>query len=219
MPESSTMALFVSVTFTMQMMPGPATIYIATRSLEQGTAAGLVSALGIVIGVIFHVLAATLGLSAVLMASATAFTVMKYVGAAYLIYLGIKTLRQSEAVGFSDRSASASATLPPPTSRSLLDLGCQGVLVNVFNPKAAVFFLAFLPQFVTIENGPAWSQSLVLGIVFALLGLVTGGLYVLLAARLQAGFQRYRSFRQTSRYVSGGTYIALGLVTATSDRP
>ena len=96
MPDLSTFLLFVGASLAMQMMPGPATLYIATRSLEQGVAAGLASALGIIVGAFFHVLAAMLGVSALLMVSASAFAVVKYAGAAYLIYLGVQTLRRPE---------------------------------------------------------------------------------------------------------------------------
>ncbi|MEO1592071.1 MAG: LysE family translocator [Cyanobacteria bacterium J06632_22] len=218
MPDLSTILLFVSTSLVMQMMPGPATIYIAMRSLEQGALAGLASVCGIVIGAFFHVWASMLGISAVLMASAMAFAVIKYVGAAYLMYIGIMTLIEATVLGPQPRTVSRVrshlATITP-----LLSLCRQGIMVNVLNPKAAIFFLAFLPQFVAPEKGPIWRQSLILGTIFALLGLLTGAIYVWLATRLRLWGRRYRRFQLANRYISGGTYIALGMTTAMGDRP
>ncbi|MEO0755443.1 MAG: LysE family translocator [Cyanobacteria bacterium J06648_16] len=210
MPEPTTLIWFAAAAAAMQMMPGPATLYISMRSLEQGLAAGLASVLGIVMGVFVHVLAAMLGISAILMTSVTAFTVVKFAGAAYLIYLGIQTLCRPR-----DRSGRLrSQPLPPQQPRPLRALCRQGVLVNALNPKAAIFFLSFLPQFVAPERGPVWGQILILGMLFAGLGVLTGGLYVLIAAQLGRWLQHYQRARQIERYVSGGTYIALGAATA-----
>lgn len=217
MPDLTTLGLFIATAFVMQMMPGPAILYIVTRSIEQGWQAGLASALGIVVGVCAHTLAAMLGISAILMTSATAFSIVKYLGAAYLIYLGVQKLFESRAGSpseISDASTSSSRSPHPVSVAQLNTLFRQGIMVNVLNPKAAIFFLAFLPQFINLEQGPAWSQSLVLGFVFALLGVLTGGLYVLLAVPIRHGLSRSQGFQKAERYVTGSTYIALGVATA-----
>lgn len=222
MPDLTTLSLFAATAFVMQMMPGPAIIYIVTRSIEQGWQAGWASSLGIVVGVCAHTLAAMLGISAILMTSATAFSIVKYLGAAYLIYLGLQKLFETdqkpstEARSLSTQSSAQhlSSSRQTVSTAQLSTLFRQGIMVNVLNPKAAIFFLAFLPQFINPAQGPAWSQSLILGLVFAGLGVITGGLYILLAAPIRHMLSRTQGFQRAERYVSGGTYIALGVATA-----
>jgi len=144
MPEPSTLAVFVLAAVALLVTPGPAVLYIVARSVEQGRWAGLVSALGVHVGTLVHVAAAALGLSALLVSSALAFDIVKYLGALYLMYLGIRRLLTSDA------AAAASAAAP----RSLRRLFAQGIVVNILNPKTALFFLAFLPQFTTRGAGP-----------------------------------------------------------------
>lgn len=202
----SSLILFLTGSLILLVIPGPAVTYIVGRSIGQGRAAGLVSAMGIVVGTLFHVVAATLGLSALLASSVIAFQAVKYAGAAYLVYLGIRTLR----------SADAEFLNPVAGADRLAHIFGQGVLVNVLNPKTAMFFLAFLPQFVDPSRGHATLQILELGVLFAMLGWMTDSIYALLAGAVAGHFRRSARLRQVRRKVSGGTLIALGLASAFS---
>jgi threonine/homoserine/homoserine lactone efflux protein len=155
------------------------------------------------------VVAATVGLSAVLASSATAFTVVKLVGAAYLVYLGVRTLL--------GRGAIDEAVLAPPRRRRR-DFG-EGIVVNVLNPKTALFFLAFLPQFVDPDSGRPWLQILVLGLTFMLLGLVTDSAWALAAGTAGEALRRSRRFVHVQRYVSGSVFVGLGVLAALTGGP
>ena len=204
MPTTSTLALFGLAALALLVIPGPAVVYIVTRSIHQGRAAGLVSVLGVATGSLVHVAAAALGLSAVLMSSAVAFEVVKIGGAAYLIWLGIRTLRDR---GDDD--------LPEETGPARLSRAyVQGVVVNVLNPKTALFFLAFLPQFVDPAAGRPAPQMLILGALFVTLGILSDGTYALVASRLGAWLRARPTFARNRRYVSGAVYITLGAVAA-----
>ena len=188
------------------LVPGPAVLYIASRSIGLGRAAGLVSAMGIAVGTLVHVAAATLGLSALLVSSASAFTFVKYAGAAYLIYLGVRTLRREDAT-----------TLDPSREqRSLRSIFGQGVLVNLLNPKTALFFLAFLPQFVDPARGHATLQIFELGVLFALMGWMSDSVWALVSGTFAEYIRGNVRLRSTQRKVSGGALIALGLASAFS---
>ncbi|HET6932722.1 MAG TPA: LysE family translocator [Candidatus Acidoferrum sp.] len=188
------------------LVPGPAVLYITSRSIGLGRAAGLVSAMGIAVGTLFHVAAATLGLSALLVSSASAFTFVKYAGAAYLIYLGIRTLRGSDTAAL-DSSGER---------RSLRSIFGQGVLVNLLNPKTALFFLAFLPQFVDPSRGHATLQIFELGVLFALMGWVSDSIWATVAGTFGSRLRGNLRLRSTQRKVSGGALIALGVASAFS---
>src|SRR5258708_857148 len=142
-PSHSSLLLFVSAALVLLAIPGPAVFYVTSRSIGHGRSAGLVSALGIGVGTLLHVVAATLGLSALLMSSALAFSAVKYLGAAYLIYLGLQKLLREESIVPSEQSARI----------QLSRIFGQGIVVNVLNPKTALFFFAFLPQFVDVSRG------------------------------------------------------------------
>jgi threonine/homoserine/homoserine lactone efflux protein len=206
MPDLASLGLFVVAALLLLLTPGPAVLYIVARSLEQGRRAGLVSALGVHAGTLVHVAAAAAGVSAVLAASAAAFSVVKYVGAAYLIYLGVRRLRDR-------RSVLAAA---PPTSASLRRAFVDGAVVNVLNPKTALFFLAFLPQFVDVSRGAVGLQILALGAVFVALGLLTDGAYALTAGTAARWLRGRPRFLASERFISGGMYIGLGLAAAVS---
>jgi threonine/homoserine/homoserine lactone efflux protein len=178
------------------------------RSLSQGHRAGLVSVLGLSVGALVHVAAATVGLSAILLTSATAFGVVKALGAGYLIYLGLRTL-------FAHRPT---ASVDAPTPRSLYRLFADGVLVSILNPKIAVFFLAFLPQFVEPSRGPVAQQVLSLGLVYVALALVTDSSYALLAGSLRNWLGGRVMQGPLPRYASGALYIGLGVSTALTGR-
>ena len=204
MPEPSTLAVFVLAAVALLITPGPAVLYIVARSVEQGRWAGLVSALGVHVGTLVHVAAAALGLSALLVSSALAFDIVKYLGALYLIYLGIRRLFTSDA------AAAASAAAP----RSLRRLFAQGIVVNILNPKTALFFLAFLPQFADPSRGQLGLQILGLGLIFVGLGVVSDGLYAVLAGTAGGWLKQGGRFLRVERYVTGGVFVGLGLTAA-----
>ena len=205
-PEWSSLGLFVLAALVLLLTPGPAVLYIVTRSIDQGRRAGLVSVAGVHVGTLAHILAAAVGLSALLAASATAFSVVKYLGAAYLVYIGVRRLldRRLPAVVGADE--------PRRLRRAFVD----GVIVNVLNPKTALFFLAFLPQFVTVARGHVGQQIVWLGVVFVLLGAITDSLYALTAGSAARWVRGQPRFLATERWVSGGLYIGLGVVAALS---
>jgi threonine/homoserine/homoserine lactone efflux protein len=203
MPSLPTFGLFIASALAMLIIPGPAVIYIVGRSIHQGRRAGLASVFGIAGGSMVHVTAATLGLSALLLASSLAFSVVKYAGAAYLIYLGVRTLF----------GAGREETELPKPDR-LRRIMAQGLIVNILNPKTALFFFAFLPQFVDPRRGPVAQQVLWLGALFVLLSICTDGTYALLAGTVGRGLQRHSGFQRKQRYVTGGIYVTLGLTAA-----
>jgi threonine/homoserine/homoserine lactone efflux protein len=203
--EPHTLLVFSLAALAILAVPGPAVLYIVTRSIDQGRGAGLASVLGIHVGTLFHLAFATLGLSAILVSSATAFTVVKLLGALYLIVIGIRTL-----LGKADE---ADTDPQQPPRRRRRDFA-EGVIVNVFNPKTALFFLAFLPQFVEPDEGQPWLQILVFGLTFILLGLVTDSIWALAAGSAGDTLRKSRRWSQVQRYVSGTIFVGLGLVTA-----
>ena len=144
------------------------------------------------------------------MTSAAAFSAVKYAGALYLIYLGIQKIRSRSAFHY-DQPSDGLAT----NKDSLLTIFRQGVVVNVLNPKAAIFFLAFLPQFLDPDIGPMWQQLIPLSIVFVCIGFAGDSTYALIAGKLRQWLKRHPLFWQRQKYVTGGTYIALGVVAAT----
>jgi threonine/homoserine/homoserine lactone efflux protein len=198
--DPSTLAVFAAAALALAVVPGPAVLYIVARSVDQGRFAGLVSALGICVGSLVHVTAATIGLSSLLASSATAFTVVKYAGAAYLILLGIHRLLTREEV--------AEVAVRPP--RALRKIFRDGVIVNVLNPKTALFFLAFLPQFVDPAQGAATLQILVLGLVFTVIALSSDSLWALAAGTAGGLLRRSRWYLGVKRWVTGTVLVALG---------
>lgn len=204
MVEPGTLAVFSLAALAILAVPGPAVIYIVTRSIHQGRGAGIASVLGIHVGTIFHLTAATIGLSAIVVSSATAFTAVKLLGAAYLVVVGLRTLLGR---GGTDRT---DPQRPPRRRRRDF---AEGVVVNVLNPKTALFFLAFLPQFVDPDRGHATLQILELGLVFMSLGLITDSLWALAAGTAGETLRRSRRWAQVQRYVSGSVFVGLGLVT------
>jgi threonine/homoserine/homoserine lactone efflux protein len=205
MPDPHTLLVFAPAALALLVVPGPAVLYIVTRSVDQGRTAGLVSVAGIHVGSLVHVAAAAFGLSAILASSALAFGVVRYAGAAYLIVLGIQKLRRSS----EDEGIGSNG---PP--RSLRRVFAQGVVVNVLNPKTALFFLALLPQFVDVDRGAVWLQMLALGLTFILLGICSDGAYALLAAKAGGWLRASTSFRRVQRYVTGGVFVSLGAAAA-----
>lgn len=200
----ASLGLFITASLALLLTPGPAVMYIVARSVDQGRKAGLVSVLGIETATLLHVAAAALGVSAILMSSALAFQIVKYLGAAYLIYLGIRKLTTRD----------AAQDVGPVEQKSLRRIYTQGVIVNILNPKTALFFFSFLPQFVEPTTGPIMPQILFLGILFTLLAFCTDGIYAVaagIAGRWLRGSKRYLSVQ---RYVTGTVYIGLGITAA-----
>jgi len=198
--------IFLVAALVLLLTPGPAVLYIVARSVDQGRLAGYVSVLSIETGNFVHVLAATLGLSAILASSAIAFSIVKYLGAAYLIYLGLRRFFTHE----QDKQPSC------VQQKSLSRIYRQGVLVAALNPKTALFFLAFLPQFVDASKGSVTLQLLILGCMFVSMAIVTDGLYATLAGTAGGWLKSTISFTRIERYAVGSIYIGLGLMTALS---
>lgn len=201
--------LFIFATIVLLLTPGPAVLYIIARSLDQGRVAGLVSVLSIEVGNFFHAVAAALGLSALLLSSALAFSVVKYLGAAYLVYLGARKLLS--------KSAGVQETHVEP--QSLQQIFTQGVTVAVLNPKTALFFLAFLPQFVDPARGQVWLQLLALGCLFVGMAILSDGMYALLASSAGQWLKSRRQVWAMERYVAGLIYIGLGITAALAEGP
>ena len=208
MPSSASLAGFVVASLVVLLIPGPGVLYTVARSLSQGQRAGLVSVLGLSVGALVHVAAATVGLSAILLTSATAFGIVKALGAVYLIYLGIRALLA--------RDVNAGVDVPAPRLRSRLFV--DGLVVSVLNPKIAVFFLAFLPQFVEPSRGPIPQQVLFLGLLYVTLALVTDGAYAVLAGRVRRWLGGSVMQGPAPRYASGAVYLGLGVSTALAER-
>ncbi len=206
MPDWSTLTLFVGAALLLFVVPGPAVLYIVTRSLAQGRNAGLVSVAGIHVGSLVHIAAAILGLSALIAASTVAFTTVKWAGAAYLVYLGFRALRADDEALRPGRADSA-------TYRKIF---LQGIVVNVLNPKTAVFFLACGPQFVDPTRGDTTLQILVLGTAFVAAGVVSDAVYAIGAGTIGDLFGRRPLWRRNSRYAAGTIYVLLGVAAAAS---
>ncbi len=204
MPEWPTLAVFVVAALALLIVPGPAVLYIVARGIDQGRAAALVSALGVQAGGLVHVVAAVLGLSALLVSSAVAFSVVKYLGAAYLLFLGVRTLL----------SRGADDPIAVGRTPSLRRVFAQAMVVQVLNPKVALFFFAFLPQFVAPERGPVAGQTLLFGGMLVALGACTDGLYALLAGTAGSVLRGRGGVLRAQRYVAGTVYLGLGAATA-----
>jgi threonine/homoserine/homoserine lactone efflux protein len=208
MPDPSTLLLFAAAALALIVVPGPAVLYIVAQSIDRGRLAGFVSALGIAVGGLVHVTAAAIGLSSLLVSSATAFAVVKFAGAAYLIGLGLYTLFV--------RKEEPAATVP--RERRLRRRFGQGVVVNVLNPKTALFFFAFLPQFVDPDKGSAALQIGLLGLLFVALAVMSDSVWALVAGSASERLRGSRRFLSVQRYVSGSVFVGLGALTASAKR-
>jgi threonine/homoserine/homoserine lactone efflux protein len=203
-PDPASLAVFTVAALVLLLVPGPAVLYVVARSIHQGRRAGLASVLGIHVGTLVHIAAATVGLSAVVVSSAVAFTAVKIAGAVYLVGLGLWTL-------FSRRPE---ADVALGGERNLRRAFAQGIVVNVLNPKTALFFLAFLPQFVDPDASHPAVQIAILGLLFAVLGLITDSLWAIAAGTAGGLLRRSRRFVTAQRYVTGSVYVGLGVATA-----
>jgi threonine/homoserine/homoserine lactone efflux protein len=208
MPDLHSLTLFIGAGLLLNVTPGPDLLYILARSLSQGRAAGVISALGIGAGCLFHVFAAALGLSALMLALPHAYDVVRYAGAAYLVFLGVKALASRQGA----LEVRALERVSP------WEIFRQGVLTNVLNPKVAVFFLAFLPQFADPARGPIAPQILLLGGIFDLNGTLVCIAFALAASRLGAWLKERLDVSRLLNRLTGGLFIALGLRLALLDR-
>lgn len=205
MPEPQTLIVFAAASLALIVVPGPSVIYIVTRSVAQGRRAGLLSVLGIEAGALVHVAAAALGVSALVASSATAFTVLKYAGAAYLVFLGVRKLLEGRRSEEAEREG-----------RTGPRLFWEGALVNALNPKTATFFVAFLPQFLDPARGSVALQALMLGGLFVAIALVSDGVWALLAGAAGRGLRSGRARTAMAR-ASGGVYLGLGAAAALAE--
>src|SRR5688500_1389571 len=219
MPDLSTFALFAAAAVVLLVTPGPAVMFIVARTIEHGRSAGWASVAGLGLGTLVHIAAAALGVSAILATSAVAFSAVKLAGAGYLIYLGLRTIlaRESRPSTVAPRPAALRAE-----PASLTHLLRQAAIVNLLNPKTALFFLAFLPQFVSPSAGAVVPQIVALGICYLVLSFITDGVYVMVTSsvgdwvRMKLGVRS--GARQALRYLVGGTYIGLGATAAAAAR-
>ncbi|MEY3365801.1 MAG: hypothetical protein RIS71_538 [Actinomycetota bacterium] len=206
-PNLSDVVAFAIASIALLVIPGPAVIYVLNRSVADGRNTALAGVAGLEIGNFMHVIAATLGLSAIIAASATAFSTVKWAGALYLVFIGIRTL----------------ITRPsPPDSRSTSATNrkafTQGIVVNTLNPKVALFFLSYLPQFIDPDRGSPALQSFVLGSIFVVLGCCSDATYALTASALRDRLLTGRTLPFVQRYVAGSVFVALGVVASTARR-
>ncbi len=203
LPAWPLLSAFLVASLILAVTPGPGVFYIVTRSLMQGRRHGLASVAGVALGNLGNAIGASIGLAALFAISAAAFTVVKYAGAAYLIYLGIQALRASKPQGQPDLSQ----------PESLWPIFQDGFVVALLNPKTAIFFAAFLPQFMSHGASPAL-QGIALGALFVAIAAVTDSLYALAASAVAPKLAQARGIQALGRHVTAGAFIGLGLFTA-----
>ena len=208
MPSLDTLLLFAVASAILVAIPGPAVLYVVAQSAHYGRATGVVGVAGIAVGALVHVAAAVVGLSSLLLSSATAFEVVKYAGAAYLIYVGVRRLLARD-----DSLGDA-----PAVTRSRRRVFTQGVVVNVLNPKVALFFVSLLPQFVDTGAGLVPLQMLVLGLTWVVVAFAGDCVWALVAGTAGGLLRRSRRARLVERYLTGGVFVGLGVTTAFARR-
>ena len=213
LPAWPLLSAFLIASLILAVTPGPGVFYIVTRSLLQGRRHGLASVAGVALGNLGNAIGAAIGLAALFAISSLAFTVVKYAGAAYLVYLGIQALRARKA----EAEAEAEAEAGPDISQSisLRRILRDGFVVALLNPKTAIFFAAFLPQFMSHDSAPAL-QGFALGTLFVAIAAVTDSIYALAASAVAPILAQARGVRALGRYATGGAFIGLGLFTALS---
>lgn len=208
MPDVNSLLLFMAATLTLNLTPGPDMLYVIARSVGQGRSAGIASAFGIAAGCCLHILAVTFGLASLMQAVPSVYEVVKYTGAAYLMYLGVRAL-------FSHQAAHAETPMrEAPLSTAFL----QGMMTNVLNPKVALFFLAFLPQFVEREAGGVALQLISLGILFNISGTIVNIIVALAASYTGSRFKARVNDSAVFRWLTGGVLIGLGVRLALLER-
>ena len=201
MPDFNSLVSFAVASVVLLVIPGPAVIYIVNRSVANGRSIGLASVLGLELGTFMHVVAATVGLSTILATSENAFNVVKYLGASYLVFVGLRTISRQPPVV----NASADSMTKMQAIR-------QGFIINTLNPKVALFFLSFLPQFIDPDKSSNAVQSLVLGAAFVACGFITDGIYALTASTLRETLVKGKALPFIQQYVAGIVFVLLGIV-------
>jgi len=194
--------LFLTVSLLINLSPGPDMIYTAARSLSQGIRAGILSALGIFTGCLFHITAAVFGLSKIIEESVLLFSIIKYAGAGYLVYLGIRSLLNTK------KTKTEIKTLPPISQRKIF---LQGMLTNILNPKVAIFFLSFLPQFINPQSNYLEEQIALLGLWFAVQGTLVLILVPTITGTFRMLLQKNTGFWTWQERVTGLILVTLGL--------
>jgi threonine/homoserine/homoserine lactone efflux protein len=210
MLASPRLVLFLTAALLLAIAPGPGMLYVLARSLAAGKRAGVLSAFGTFLGGLVHVFAAALGVSMILAKSAAAFSAVKYVGAAYLGFLGVRMILAARSQRFD------AETIPPPLESGHNPLW-QGVATEVLNPKTALFFLSFIPQFVGRGSGPVFFEFVMLGTISVLMNTAADLLVIALAGPLGARIRSSAVFRRRQRTVTGAIMIGLGTYLATSE--
>jgi threonine/homoserine/homoserine lactone efflux protein len=210
-PSVPLFGAFLVASFVLAVTPGPGVFYIVARSIAQGRLSGLASVAGVALGNLGNAIGASLGLAALFAVSSLAFTVVKYLGALYLIYLGVQALRHAHAPGQPDAEV-IDAQLPAAALRRIF---VDGFVVALLNPKTALFFAAFLPQFIDTARAPM-GQTIALGVVFVLMAAVTDSVYALTAGAVRPLLKRAKGAGTVGRYLTGGAFIGLGILTAVS---
>lgn len=203
MPTWDTIALFLAATSVLVITPGPIIMYIIACTVDRGYKAGLISVIGVGGGTLAHVIAAAIGISAILRSSMLAFAVVKYAGAAYLIYLGIRTLTTHQ-------TQQKNVSVP----QSLTWMFAQGALINILNPKTALFFFAWLPRFVDPDRGSVAGQTVFFGCLIVTLGFCNDSVYVLLAGTASRWLRQNTRLLIIQRYFAGCVYLLLGITAA-----
>ncbi|MDB5870759.1 MAG: Lysine exporter protein [Ramlibacter sp.] len=214
MPDTQHLLLFIAAGWLLNLTPGPDVLYIVSNSLRSGAKAGVVAGLGITAGCFVHIFAAALGVSALLATSATAFTVLKYIGAAYLLYVGVKILLAKAPQDTPDLMAAAAAAKP----RDLKAVFIGGFLTNVLNPKVAIFFLAFVPQFIAPDTGNKALAFVLLGVIFNINAIPVNSGWAFAAAWMARRDTVRRGMHWLDR-AAACMFIAFGLKLALSDNP
>lgn len=204
MPDFAHWAIFLTATLVLLLTPGPSVIYVLTQAIDHGSRGAVLASIGLALGDLVQALVTVVGLSALLASSVVTFQVLKYAGAAYLVFLGVRRLAMS------DKTFTNSGVVPQ-------DPGAASMIAQAFfalNPKTALFFVALFPQLIVPGEGPAWVQMLVFGCAFAVLGFATNALYGCIGGRIAAGLTRSKRVQSSARYATAGMLIALGLIAA-----
>jgi len=207
LPSFPLLGAFLVASFILAVTPGPGVFYIVARSVTQGRMPGLASVAGVALGNLGNAIGASLGLAALFAVSSVAFTAVKYLGALYLVFLGIQALR--------NRQPTAGNVDPALPAIALSRIFADGFVVALLNPKTALFFAAFLPQFIDPARAPM-AQTIVLGVIFVLIAAVTDSIYAVTAGAVRPWLQRAKGVRAAGRWFTGGAFIGLGILTAIS---
>jgi threonine/homoserine/homoserine lactone efflux protein len=205
MPDLAHWSVFLAATLVLLLVPGPSVIYVLTQAIDHGYRGAVLASVGLALGDLLQVVVTVVGLSALLASSIVSFHALKYAGACYLIFLGVRRLARRDKVF-------AESGVVHRKHRKASSLVTQAFFA--LNPKTALFFFALFPQVINQSDGPVWFQMLLFGSVFSALGFTTNALYGCIGGRLAAGLTRNGRVRSSARYATAGTLIALGLIAA-----